>query len=132
MELTDATFGQEEKLIQRYQNGRETGLSSFLQFCEESYDADPNGPSSIRWLQRREYLSQWLESLVQTTVETEDVKSANLHPYSRIFKLLALHMVEEATICAEDNGRFRLASLLSQVQNCFIKFVTLDMSLNLN
>ena len=106
IELIDASYGQEQALIDRIANGSDT-ISSFIAPCEEGFVR-----SDIKWLRRREYLSQWLESLVRTNTEVERIKSPD--PFREIFNLLSLHMVYEAAEVAEDSGNYRLASLVSQ------------------
>ena len=106
IELIDASYGQEQALIDRIANGSDT-ITSFIAPCEDGFEK-----SNIKWLRRREYLSQWLESLVRTNAEVERIKSPD--PFREIFNLLSLHMVYEATEVAENSGNFRLASLISQ------------------
>jgi hypothetical protein len=108
VDLIDAAYGQESKLIWPLQEGK------FIRFCEHF---EPFLKDIPEWHKRRESISQWLKRTVQSEEKMRDIDSSlklkDVHEL--IFSQLSVNEVAKATKIAEDEGNFRLACMISQI-----------------
>ena len=106
IELIDAAYGQHLLAV--------SGGYTNLPLGESGYDK-----LSVDWYKRRQYLSNWLESLVRSPLGPNHL--SNLHnaktidPFKVMFEMLSLHYVHDVTEFAMDSGNFRIATILSQI-----------------
>lgn len=102
VELISATWGQEK--------GTEAFRGNKEEYIPTKEATDRGQPY---WERRREMISKWLEEMCSVDKD-EKFNSNNAGTYKRIFHLLSCRKIYDALNLAEDEGLFRLATIISQ------------------